>query len=1055
MPREQSRPLLHQLHPSTPVSEPRVSTTVFGSFELDDVAFELRRAGVVQKIQKKPLEILVHLVRHRDRVVPKAELLDELWPGVSVSEEALASAIRDLRRVLEDTNRAAPIVLTLRGRGYRFVGQVRGGAQRPPQVEGAPVALGSAWEGTFVDRDDSMKQLEDALGAAMAGQLRLSLLAGPAGIGKTRAALELSRSAELRGVETHVGRCYEGDGATPFWPWLQIVRSCIAARGVEELRHSLGDTLQHLAWIAPELAAPGGAESRADLTGAEARFRLFDATARFLVKLGETRPLLIVLEDLHWGDEATLLLLEFIVQSVSDARVHLVATFRDDEAGRSLTQLLGTSARRMGTERIDLSGLQRESVLLLLSRAVGKTPSPAFVDAVFDATAGNPFFVVELTRLAMAGKLEVTGDPRVMPVPVRVRDAIRLQLKRLPPDGERLLALASIVGREFHAGVLAHASGESLQRVLSLLAVAETTGLLRAAPDAPGRFSFVHDLVRETIRLGVPLGERAELHRRMAEGLAAVHHAEPAPLLRELAHHYSEAASLGDRAVAEKAVTFSRRAAESANANMAFEDAVAQYDRALAASALLSIPTPEVRCELLLSQAEAAWGTRERAGRVQERFVAAADAARTSGSASLLARAALGRTGHGGGPGDYRDIFAVDPTDIELLSEALGALPAEPSTLKARVLARLSLAVRYADGFERADALSREAVEIGERLADVETLATGLRYRHEVLSGPSHAAERLKIATRVLELARKARSRPLELDALYFLARANFELGNIAPAGERGAAADALAQTMRHPGAHFRSGIRQVLIETVSGAFGDAERHAREFLERDGARNLTANTTFSAQMAMIASLRDDHDAAIRYIEDPSIAPTVQWRSHAAAREHARAGRLAVARESFERAAANRFAGIENDHMQLGSLMHLAEVCADLGDVERAGELHSRMLPFAGMIAAPFIATACQGAVSRGLGVLASTLHRWDEAESHFIQARALEESFGAAPLIAHTLQRHGALLLAHGRSGDQDRGREMLGRATKIAERIGMRDLARRSGSQRDGATVH
>jgi DNA-binding winged helix-turn-helix (wHTH) protein len=1033
-----------------------LSRWIFGQFELDGAAYELRRGGVAVKIQRKPLDVLLHLVQHRERTVPRSELLASLWPGVRVSEEALASALRDLRRALGDTDRADPIIETRRGHGYRFVAPVTDcdGSVAPEAASpnGGGASSGrqpAAWQRAFVDREDVMGLLRDALEGTTRGETHVSFVAGPAGIGKTRAAEELVRAAEAGGIEAHVGSCYEWDGATPYWPWLQVVRACVASRDASRLRASLGTALPFLAWIAPELVEPGAAELRADLDGSEARFRLFDAMARFLRKITEERPLLIVLEDLHWGDEATLLLLEFIVQEVRDARLLLLGTFRDVGPEHTLTRVLGASARRPTSERIDLGGLRRDSVRLLLSAAAQREPSPSFAEAVFAATGGNPFFVVELTRLVAMGALDPMSSADVMPVPARVRDAIRLQLKRLPPECDALLALASIAGHEFHSTVLAHASSSSPTRTLELLALAEAAGVLTAAPDGGGKFSFIHHLTRQTIRQELRTADRMRLHRRMAEALEGFYSPDDPASLREIACHYAEAAADG---VAVRAVEFSRRAAEQANTGMAFEDAVRFYDQALEALTLVPDAPPRLRCELLLSQAEVAWGTHEGFRQVQARFVRAATAARMTSSPELLARAALGRSGYGGygaGSGDHRDIFATDHTDIELLTEALEALGPAPSRLRAILLARLALAVRYTSGLQAAAELAREAVEIAEQLGHVETLAAVLRYQHEVLSGPSYTGERRKLAERLVQLARQARSRPLELDALFFSSRAAFELGDMVGAYKWGVAAEKLAVTMRHPGAHFRSGIRLVIVATLTGKFEEARELAQRFFERDVNHNLNARGTFTLQLAMFGILRCKHEEAIQSLMDAETpAAALTWRRHAIARERALSGQHARARELFEQAARDGFAEVPDDHTRLGSLMSLADVCAELGDVTRAGELYALMRPYSGMMVGPFLVTICQGAADRALGTLATVLRRWDEADQHFASAVRLEEACQAPPLLVFTLKCWGAMLVQRNRAGDVARAGELFARAVSLAERFGMPDMARRVAEQ-------
>ena len=302
--------------------------------------------------------------------------------------------------------------------------------------------------------------------------------------------------------------------------------------------------------------------------------------------------------------------------------------------------------------------------------------------------------------------------------------------------------------------------------------------------------------------------------------------------LEELAYHYAEAAEEG---VADKALFYSQRAAEKAVSLMACEDAVAHYNRALTALRLLEGSDPELSCELLLAQAEAAWGTLEQAEAVQQRFVRAANSARAIGSGTLLARAALGRTGYGAGPGGFRDLASIDLLDIELLTEASGALGNQPSKLKALVLSRLGLAVIKQQP-PLAIELAAEAQTMAERLADPETLAWVLRYRHEVISGPDFVHERLVLADGLLRLARQVGCRPLELDALHFVARDYFELADIAAASRAAMAAAALSATMRHLGAHSAALRAACLIDharlvhpLASGRTGVFQLHPAKF----------------------------------------------------------------------------------------------------------------------------------------------------------------------------------------------------------------------------------
>jgi hypothetical protein len=725
------------------------------------------------------------------------------------------------------------------------------------------------------------------------------------------------------------------------------------------------------------------------------------------------------------------------------ARVYLVGAFRDPPVPQhTLCRVLASSVRQGASERVDLSGLRGEAVSVLLQGAARQAPAPEVVEAVLTATGGNPLFVSELAKLAVDGQLDV-GDPRRgLPVPRRVRDVLRWQFERMSADCQRVLQLLSVDGDEIELAALAHAVSAAPHALLGWLSEAEAAGLVTTDPQTT-RFSFAHDLVRESIYRDLSIAARAHLHRLLAEALEATALKTPGADVGQIAYHYALGAADG---AAERALHFGRLAGQQSNACMAYEDAVAHYERALHALPLLGHADPKLRCELLLAQAEAAWGTHEDSAAVQARFVVAADTARAANAPELLARAALGRSGHRAGPGDFRHMMRIDPVDIALLSDAQAALGDSESELRAQVLARLALAVRYGRGFQVADELSREAVRIAEALGAPETLAQALRYRHEVISGPQFAHERVELAGRILALARAVRSRPLEMDALLFQTRSGFVTldPNATPAGE---AYDALATSMKHPGALFNVGIRSVFVRALNGAFDAAEREAREFYERDRARNMGAEGTFELQMIMLGMLRGDHELAMAMVQRmASRHANVPWIECALLRQHAFSGRRAEAELQLDMIANTNYRSFEqqHEHSCLGAYFLVAEACAELGAARHAADLYERILPYKKLVAAPFLGTIWHGSMTYALGLAAAAAGRWARAQRHFEVALAIAQSLASPPMIAMTQERLGTVLLQPGSDGNAARGSELLARAAAGAERLGMRDVLRR-----------
>jgi len=1021
----------------------------FGEFELDEAAALLCRRGVPIKLHPKPFAMLVHLLRNRERVISKEELLEAIWPDVAISDQAMWSVLRDLRRALGDTNTAERTIRTVRGRGIHFVAELRPlqptAAATPELTAPRPAPTVQPKPLDFVGRDDALETLHESLLAAARGEQRVSLIGGPAGIGKTRLASELSPRAQELGFEVHVGRCFDHEGAMPFWPWLQLVRGITSGARTGTTAQRIHAELPELGWLDAELVDTPKAPEQGGFDRAEARFRYFDVVGRFLERVSVEHPLLLILDDLHWADAASLLLLEFVMTSARAARIHLVATFRDPpRPERTLARVLAAAARHPFTERLDLRGLHREAVSVLLERAADRSPEPAVVDAVLSATSGNALFVTELAKLAEQGQLDVADLSLGLPVPKRVRDVLRWQFLHLTPSCRRLLRLLSVVGSELDLAALTHAARAPQRTILARLSEADAAGFVVTAGELPTRAAFVHDLVRESIYRDLSLATRTHLHRRVAEALEATAPKHGSGDLGPIAYHYALGSADG---AAERAVHFGRLAGEQANARMAYEDAVVHYDRALRAMPMVAdAADPKLACELLLAQAEASWGTLEPPELVQQRFVAAAEAARAAGEPRLFARGALGRSGHRAGPGDFRDILVVDHVDIALLSEAQTALGDAETELRALVLARLALAVRYERPFAVADELSKTATAIAERVGAPETIAETLRYRHDVLSGPEFVCDRLALAERVLSLARTVRSRPLEIDALNFETRDQFELLEFADAKATGDLQDAMAAAMKHPGALFRSGIRSVFIDLVRGKFANAERDARRFYERDAARNLGAAGTFELQLIMLGILRGDHDAAIAMIRQMAARrPNVAWLDCALARELAFSDRRAAASGILTALASDGYRRITDyhQHSTLGALFHLAEACGELGDAERAGELYQLLMPHEQRMVAAFLGTIWQGSVAHALGVLSVAMKRRDQAVLHFERALAIARRLGSPPLIAVTLQRYGQLQ-RQGRNGVRAQGAELLREASATARRIGMDDIARR-----------
>jgi DNA-binding CsgD family transcriptional regulator/tetratricopeptide (TPR) repeat protein len=421
--------------------------------------------------------------------------------------------------------------------------------------------------GVFISRQHELSVLCRALEEAQRRHGQIVLISGEAGIGKTRLAQEFAAVATSRAVSVLWGRCVQGETSPPYWPWAQIVGSFAERCNVATLRRLLGPTIGRLSLIVPQVGERLGFPTVAD-TDAD-RFQISNAVHRFLQRASQQTPVLLILEDLHWADQNSLLLLELIAQELSAHAVLVVATYRDGEMRTPLAQTCGELAR-VGVIRVALNGLSAEDTGQLMTGISGQSPPSEMVDVVHARTGGNPFFVTEIARLPSV-------DARA--VPENVRAAISQRLTRLSPLANQILVVASVIGREFAcrvvAAVLSDAAEESLLRALDeALQAALIEPLERRGDDW---YHFKHELIRDAVYDVTSPSRRARWHAAILQTLERLHGPSVGDLAAELATHAARAEALVGSATVLK---YSRMAGEQKVAAHAFEDALPHFERA-------------------------------------------------------------------------------------------------------------------------------------------------------------------------------------------------------------------------------------------------------------------------------------------------------------------------------------------------------------------------------------------------------------------------------------------------------------------------------------------
>jgi DNA-binding CsgD family transcriptional regulator len=596
----------------------------------------------------------------------------------------------------------------------------------------------------LVGRDGELATLAGWLDAACGGEPRLVVCGGEPGVGKTRLAEELTRVARDRRVPVLWGRAVETDGAPPYWPWRQMLRAAGWKAGVERIAgdqqvaadvsglivrvaEELG-VASDLAMVAPEVF-PHLADAAA-LSGPQQRFRVFDAVTRFLRRLAVPRGLLLVLDDLHWADRASVLLLGHLARDLEPSRLLVLMTYRDTEP--AVTPVIAELIREPVSSRLDLHGLGVMDVGRQLAAVIGEAVAPELAVRVHELTGGNPFFVGELAR--------TVGGTRI---PTTIVEAIRRRMDRLSPQCRHQLRAAAIVGREFSVALVAAVIGRPVLRCLEPLEEAVAAGLVEPA-ETPGRHRFVHALVRDAVEAGLPAGDRIRMHRAAADAVEAFYADALAPHLPDLARHWAAA---GD---GRRTAHWAERAAAEALRRLAYEEAARLYRQALEVQMGGSDAD---RYRLLLALARALWQAGELAdARGVSRQAAAA--ATSMDRPDLAAEATL--VGECVGVADWdRDLRA-------LCESALAGLDERPTPVRARLLARLAETRLYTGDLAGAQEASRDALTMAGECGESSAVVAALQARQAVCGTPEAVAERADLADRMLSIGQQVADRVIQ-----------------------------------------------------------------------------------------------------------------------------------------------------------------------------------------------------------------------------------------------------------------------------------------------------
>ena len=947
------------------------------------------------------------------------------WHNQSCPRPLEALILRLLAKDPSERSKSAADVLT----ALEAVDVSQGGepTERPDEEH----ALDSLAGGVFVGRQREMGELKAALEDSLSGRGRMVMLVGEPGIGKTRTAQELATYAGMRNAQVLWGRCHESRGAPPYWPWVQAIRAYVREREPERLRSEMGAGAADIAEIVsdvreqlPDLRPPPTLDDPE-----RARFRLFDSISTLLKSASRSRPLVVILDNLHWADRPSLLLLEFLAQELADSRLLVIGTYRDADLSRQhpLSETLGNLTRERLFQRVLLRGLSHEDVGRFIEITAGIAPPVSLVRAVHTQTEGNPLFVTEVVRL-LVQEGELTQE-RVeeresweVRIPEGVREVIGLRLNRLSQRCNETLTVASVIGREFGLDQLRLLVEDTTEeRLLETLDEALSARVIEEQPREVGRYQFSHALIRQTLEDELTTTRRVRLHAHIAEALEALYGDEAEAHAVELAYHFGEAeAVLGSKKLSRYAVA----AGERALASYAYEEAFPRFQRALAAKEGQDMDAETASILFGLGRTQIATLDWDKAldclGQAFD-FYESHDVSKALSIAEY----------------PYPALFAARMPD--LMSRAI-KLAAPETRQVGNLLSTYGLAVALGRGdYEEAREAFDEALSIAQREGDrslqVRTLADAANTDGFSLRWQ----EAMDKSKQAIDLARPG-DHPVPLMRARFWAAlaAVLALGNPEEAKEHADSTLALAEDIRDRMWIARALESQVLVARLTGDW----EAARDLAGR-GLTAVPQDTGILVNRVLLEYEVGEFDSGREYSAElfGPMLDTFTAFSGVHSLLIAVVGLISGDTTNFEnaRAAAEKV-------LSSSSLAAVAELEARLAlglMAAQEGSGNDTENQYA-LLASPGRGMTPMISIDRALGLMTTSLDRLDVAALHFEDALTFCANAGYQPELAWTCYNYADLLRKRSRSGDHEKAVRLLDDSLAITRRLSMRPLMER-----------
>jgi tetratricopeptide (TPR) repeat protein len=918
--------------------------------------------------------------------------------------------------------------------------QVRIDRMRPSAAAPSVLPFSVAQRTPFVGRESESGVVRAAIDRACTGGGSFLMLGGGPGVGKTRLAIEMAEYATRNSFTCFLGRCYEREEPFPYLPFAQIVETMLAqAPSLDEFRLQIGDNLPELAQLAPhlrrvfpEIPAP------LDLPAAQKQRYLFQSVAETLERAARIRPQLLILDDLHWADESTLALLNHLADRITELRLVIIGTYRDEyfEHSSALPRML-EQAIRLGVRPLKLGGLSKDSVAKMVHELSQCQIPQSLVNVIFQQSNGNPFFVEEVYRhLIEERKLfdsaaRIRADLKIdeIDVPENVRLIIGRRLRRFSDSELFALSAAAVIGRSFSFQLLAAINQVDVDELFTVIDKAQRMGVILPSSEGPENpFTFAHELVRQTLLADISVARQQQLHSKVAAAMELLYQAAITEHAGEIADHLLRAGSFAD---GEALIRWLIRAGKAALEGVAFDEARANFESALSR---VDKTHSHLRAELLsnIAIAERGLGRWEEAQchweQALEIFIALRDQGRIGKTCLQLVQVVYWTSG-------WRKA-------MEIAERSIGHLP-DVRRDRALLLGIIGVGKAIEGELHAAQEAFSAAFASAEELSDDRFKGTLLAFRSQFNFYFLRLREALEDSRRSVELTPRGglwgRAHQLR-----WMQAALYHLGCVQEATRIGEDLEPLATKIGYlTGLSFSRQMAAWVKFWKQADLTQLEDSLRRDLDANTDAGLNLFVSISREQLSIAEFLQGHwDKALHDTEAAwsHEAPThfkqinVGLRFRLRAYSGDREGALALLNEHHEMFAPM---GRANTYGAWALALLTIEGLAVLDERDRAAALYPlvRELIATGAICMVFISRFSQNAA----GIAAAAARHWDAAEEHFRIALQQAESFPNQLEQAETRRFHAMMLLDRAASGDNETARTLLGEALETYRCIGMR----------------